>query len=429
MSATAILGSGGREHALAWRLAQDPDCPKLYALPGNPGIAEAAECASVNPNDSAAVLKFCRQNGVDFAIVGPEDPLAAGLADALRSEGISVLGPGKAAARLEADKWFAKELMRHAAVPTAEARSFTRPEAAEEFVQMRGTPIVVKAVGLAKGKGVAVCYREADAFEAIDRMLRRGDFGDAGARIVIEEMLRGPECSVLALVGGREIYVLDPCQDHKPADDGDTGPMTGGMGAYCPTPLVTPNVLSKIEQDVLIPTLAALARDGIEYHGVLYAGLMLTDAGPKVLEFNVRFGDPECQPLMMRVKSGLYATLRATAEGRLGEGDVPLTMDPRPAVCVVAASGGYPGKYHTGHEITGITAAESDPDVKVFHAGTAAVGGRLVTDGGRVLGITALGDTLAAAREKAYAATAKINFDGMKTRTDIANRPELRGRA
>jgi phosphoribosylamine--glycine ligase len=427
MAAVALLGSGGREHALAWRLGQDPDCPPIHALPGNPGVAEAAECVTVNPADPEAVRKYCQGAGVDFAIIGPEDPLAAGVADTLREAGISVLGPSKKAAQLEADKWFAKELMRQASVPTGEARSFTRAEAAEDYVRMRGAPIVIKAVGLAKGKGVAVCYREADAMAAIDAMLRRGEFGDAGGRIIVEELLRGPEVSVLALVSGRDIYVFDPCQDHKPAEDGDTGPMTGGMGAYCPTPLLTPKLLTRVEQDILIPTLDALARDGIEYQGILYAGLMLTEGGPKVLEFNVRFGDPECQPLMMRAQKGLYATLRAAAENRLAEADVPLVMDPRPAVCVVAASRGYPGKHTTGHRITGIADAETLDDVKIFHAGTASDAGHLVTAGGRVLGITALGDTLAAARHNAYAAVEKVHFEGMTTRTDIANRPELRG--
>ena len=278
---------------------------------------------------------------------------------------------------------------------------------------------MVKAAGLAKGKGVSVCYRPSDAVDAIDRVLRQKAFGPAGARVVVEELLSGPECSVLALVDKRSIYVMDPCQDHKAVDDGDTGPMTGGMGAYTPTPVITESVLRQVERDILVPVVDGLVRDGIDYKGVLYAGLMLTTQGPKVLEFNCRFGDPEAQPLLARLKTDLLDVLLAVADGKLDQ--VQLDWDPRPAVCVVAASRGYPGKYKTGVPITGVERADTMPDVKVYHAGTRLDGEQLVTDGGRVLGVTALGDTIADAQRKAYAAMDLIHFDGMHYRRDIGH--------
>lgn len=414
-----VIGSGGREHALCWKLSQSPSVTELIAVPGNPGILPLATCLPVDPTDINGVVFVAKQHKVDLAIVGPEDPLAAGLVDELRKAGILAFGPTAAGARIEADKWFAKELMKHQAIPTAEARSFTDANAAEEYVKLRGAPLVLKASGLAKGKGVTVAYRTEDAVDTIDRIMRKKEFGGAGARLVVEEYLTGPEVSVLALVAGRELLVLDPCQDHKPVDDGDTGPMTGGMGAYCPTPVITPEVLRSVETDILIPTIDGLLREGIEYRGVLYAGLMLTAAGPKVLEFNCRLGDPETQPLMMRIQGDLAKSLASVAKGSMDE--VDLTFDPRPAVCVVAASKGYPGPYRKGLEIKGIPAADALKDVKVFHSGTKLQGGSLVTDGGRVLGITALGDTIADAQKRAYEAAGKISFEGMHYRRDIAH--------
>ena len=414
-----LIGNGGREHALAWRLADSRGVTALYAMPGNPGTAQVAENVPGNPLDFKAVETFVRKAAIDFVIVGPEDPLAAGLVDRLTAMGVKAFGPTAAGARLESDKWYAKEIMRQQAVPTAEARVFSDAGAAEEFIRVRNMPCVVKAVGLAKGKGVDVCYRPADALDAIDRTLRKKSHGAAGSRIVIEEMLAGPEVSVLALVDGRNIYVLDPCQDHKPIEDGDTGPMTGGMGAYCPTPVVTPAVLATVEREVLVPVVDGLLRDGEKFRGVLYAGLMLTTNGPKVLEFNCRFGDPECQPLMMRLRSDLLELLLATTEGRLDE--ITVEWDPRPAVCVVAASGGYPGDFESGKVITGIANADALPDVKVFQAGTRKAGGEIVTDGGRVLGVTALGNTVADAQRLAYEAMGKIHFDGIYYRRDIAH--------
>jgi phosphoribosylamine--glycine ligase len=373
----------------------------------------------VSPTDIPALVKTAKALAIDLVVVGPEDPLAAGLVDELAKAGIAAFGPTAAGARLEADKWFAKELMKHQAVPTADARAFTDPAAAEQYIQVRPAPLVVKAAGLAKGKGVTVCYRTQDALDTIDRVMRKKEFGPAGSRVVIEEYLQGPEVSILALVAGRELFVLDPCQDHKPVDDGDTGPMTGGMGAYCPTPVITPEILSAIERDVLIPTIDGLVREGIEYRGILYAGMMLTAAGPKVLEFNCRFGDPETQPLMMRLQGDLARALLSVAKGNLD--DCHLSFDPRPAVSVVAASKGYPGTYPKNLPITGIDAANAMPETHVFHSGTKTISGKLLTDGGRVLSVTSLGDTIQKAQHAAYAAMAKIHFDGMHYRKDIAH--------
>ncbi len=414
-----IVGNGGREHAIAWKLADSTKIKRLMCLPGNPGTAQVADNIPGDVNDLAAIEKVVLREKVDFVVIGPEDPLAAGLADRLIKAGVKVFGPTQAAAQVESDKWFAKELMRQQAIPTAEARTFTDPAAAEQYVTIRSAPCVVKAVGLAKGKGVTVCYRTSDAVEAIDRALRQKAFGAAGGRVVIEEMLSGPEVSILALVDKRSIYVLEPSQDHKAVDDGDTGPMTGGMGAYTPTPVISEAMLRQVEKDVLVPLVDGLVRDGIDYKGVLYAGLMLTTQGPKVLEFNCRFGDPETQPLLARLKTDLLDVLLAVADGKLDT--VQLEWDPRPAVCVVATSRGYPGKYKTGVPITGIERADGLPDVKVFHGGTRMDGDTLVTDGGRVLGVTALGDTIADAQRKAYEAMQLIHFEGMHYRKDIAH--------
>lgn len=414
-----VIGSGGREHALCYRLAKSPSVTEIIALPGNPGILPLATCLPIDPAKTDEVVFVAKQHKVDLVIIGPEDPLAAGLADVLRAAGFPTFGPSAAGARLEADKWFAKELMKHQAIPTADARSFTDPAAAEEYIKLKPAPHVLKASGLAKGKGVTLCYRTQDALDTIDRVMRQREFGEAGARLVIEEFMTGPEVSVLAVVAGREIFVLDPCQDHKPVDDGDTGPMTGGMGAYCPTPVITPELLKAIEKDVLIPAIDGLLREGIEYRGLLYAGMMLTAAGPKVLEFNCRFGDPETQPLMMRLRGDLGRSLLSVANGNLDDFD--LSFDPRPAVSVVACSKGYPGAYRKGLQITGIEAANAVPDTHVFHSGTRLQGGTLVTDGGRVLAVTSLGDTIADAQKRAYEAMAKINFEGIHYRKDIAH--------
>jgi phosphoribosylamine---glycine ligase len=412
-----IIGSGGREHALAWKLAASPRVTTLFAAPGNPGIAQVADIVPIGVMDFDKIEKFVRQNNIELVIIGPEDPLAAGLADRISEIGVKVFGPSKLASQLEGDKWFAKELMRHQAVPTAEARAFVDADAAEEFVKTRDEPVVIKATGLAKGKGVTICYRTADALEAIDRIMRQRVFGDAGQRIVIEEMLSGPECSILAFVDRKNIYIMETAQDHKPIDDGDTGPMTGGMGAYTPTPAVSEEMLRQIERDIFVPVLDGLTREEIEYKGVLYAGLMLTSNGPKVLEFNCRFGDPETQPLMMRLKSDLLEVMLAVADGRLDQ--IELKWDPRPALCVVASSRGYPGSYPTGVPITGIDDADAMNDVKVFHSGTTRRDNQILTDGGRVLAVTALGNSIADAQKRVYQAMGKIHFDGMHYRRDI----------
>jgi phosphoribosylamine--glycine ligase len=412
-----LIGNGGREHALAWKLAASPRVTALYCAPGNPGTAQVADNLPIGVMEFDKIERFARENNIGLVVVGPEDPLAAGLADRLVKAGIKVFGPARDAARVEADKWFAKELMRQQAIPTAEARSFTDARAAEEFVRMRDGPVVVKAAGLAKGKGVSVCYRVSDAIEAIDAAMRKRVHGDAGSRVVIEELMVGPEVSVQAFVDRRHIYLMETAQDHKPVDEGDTGPMTGGMGAYSPTPVISESVLQQVERDILVPAVDGLVREGIEYKGILYAGLMLTTGGPRVLEFNCRFGDPETQPLMMRLQSDLLEVMLAVAEGRLDQ--VTLKWDPRPALCVVATSKGYPGAYKTALPITGIEQADAMPDVKVFQAGTKRVDKQIVTDGGRVLAVTALGKTFADAQARAYRAIEQIRFDGMHYRRDI----------
>lgn len=415
----AIFGSGGREHALGWRLRQSAGVDTIFAAPGNPGLAEVATLVQVDPADIAASVKLCRDKEIRLAVIGPEDPLALGLADALRQEGVAVFGPNRDAARLEADKTFAKSIMRQASVPTAEAKTFTDPDAAEFYVRGRELPVVIKAAGLAKGKGVTVCFREQDAMEAIDAAMRRKVFGDAGAAVIVEEYMKGVECSVLALVDRRELFVLELCQDHKPVSEGNTGPMTGGMGAFSPATTVSEKMLRQIEETVFIATLDGLAREGITFSGCLYAGLMLTAGGPKVLEFNVRFGDPETQPLMMRWKGDLLEALQGVAEGRLHEVVGGVEWDPRTAVSVVLAARGYPGTTRTGDVITGIEQAEALGDVKVFQGGTATKDGQLVTAGGRVLAVTALGDGIDAARDRAYQAVDQIHFEGMHYRRDI----------
>ena len=414
-----LIGNGGREHALAWKLAASPRVTGLFVAPGNPGTAQVADNVPIAVSDFKQIVRFAKDNAIRLVVIGPEDPLACGLTDVLQDAGIRVFGPSKAAAQIEADKWFAKEIMRHQAVPTAEARSFTDPVAAEDFVRTRGGPLVVKAAGLAKGKGVSVCQRTEEALEAIATIMRDKAFGDAGARVVIEEKMNGPECSILAFVDRRNIYLMESAQDHKAVEDGDGGPMTGGMGAYSPTPVVTESMLRDIERQILVPVVDGLLRDGIEYKGVLYAGLMLTPNGPKVLEFNCRFGDPETQPLMMRLQSDLLEAMLAVVEGRLDK--VTLKWDPRPALSVVAASKGYPGKYATDFPISGIAEADAVQDVKVFQAGTKQMGDQIVTDGGRVLAVTALGNTIAQAQKRAYEAMSLIHFDGMHYRKDIGH--------
>lgn len=429
-----IIGNGGREHALAWKIKQSPRVTRVYVAPGNAGTARDAENVPISAEDIPALVKFAREEKIDLTVVGPEAPLALGVVDAFQSEGMRIFGPSQAAAQLESSKVFCKSLLRQADVPTADFQVFRDPDDAMRFIKGRfpgekdRCPVVVKADGLAAGKGVVVCKRRDDALEAIDRISRRKEFGKAGNQIIIEERLEGQEASVLAITDGQTIIPLPPAQDHKPAFDGDTGPNTGGMGAYCPTPVVDDAMMAWIEEHVLVPTIHAMKRNRKPFRGVLYAGLMLTSTGPKVLEFNVRFGDPECQPLLMRLKSDIVDILEATVDKRLSEIDPPV-WDPRPSICVVMASQGYPGEYEKGRPITGIDAADALEDVKVFHAGTKLQGDTIVNDGGRVLGVTALGSTISAAKLQAYTAVQKVRWSGGWCRKDISDKALVSGAA
>jgi len=417
-----VVGSGGREHALAWKIAQSPRADRVFVAPGNAGTAADAENVAIAADDFAGLIGFARQNDVGLTVVGPEAPLAAGIVDAFEAEGLKVFGPSKAAAELEGSKVFCKDLLRTADVPSADYHTFDDPDEALKYLQQReDVPIVVKADGLAAGKGVIVCDRRAEAVAAVEKIARQKAFGAAGDRLVIEERLHGQEASVLAVTDGRTIVTMQPAQDHKPAYDGDTGPNTGGMGAYCPAPLVDDEKLRWIEGHMLVPTVHAMKRARRPFKGVLYAGLMMTHQGPKVLEYNVRFGDPECQPLLMRLRTDLVDLLEATADERLEQFDA-LDWDPRPAVCVVMASEGYPGSYTKGHPIRGLDEAAKLPDVKVFHAGTKEQDGQVVTAGGRVLNVTALGPTIAEAKLNAYTAVKCIRWQGAWCRKDISDK-------
>ena len=368
----------------------------------------------------AGLAAFAQARKIDLAVIGPEDPLAAGAVDAFEAVGIRAFGPSGAAAQLEADKAFAKQIMRANSIPTAESRTFTSFEDAKAYIASRDEAVVVKAAGLAKGKGVFVCDEPSEAILAAERIMVDGMFGDAGKTVVVEDKLLGQEASILAFVDGRNIYVMESAQDHKPIGDGDTGDNTGGMGAYSPAPIVTDKLMAQIVREVLVPTVDGMNRNDTPYKGVLYAGMMLTQGGPRVLEFNVRFGDPETQPILMRMKGDLLEVMWAVCEGKLDR--VNLAWDKRPAVCVVMASGGYPGAYEKGKVIRGLDEAGKLKDVMVFHAGTARNGDDIVTHGGRVLGVTALGETIAAAKASAYEAVDMISFDGAYCRRDIADK-------
>jgi len=417
-----IVGSGGREHALAWKITQSPRADRVFVAPGNAGTDFDGENVPIQPDDTAGLIRFARENQVGLTIVGPEAPLAAGLVDAFEQAGLRAFGPSRAAAELESSKAFCKDLLRSADVPTADYQTFTNAADAQKFLADReDVPVVVKANGLAAGKGVFVCAGREEALRAVEQIARQKIFGHAGDRLVIEERLDGQEASVLALTDGQTIVTLPPAQDHKAAFDGGVGPNTGGMGAYCPAPLVDEQMLHWIEEHVLVPTVHAMKRARRPFRGVLYAGLMITRQGPKVLEYNVRFGDPECQPLLMRLKTDLLELLEATVEGRL-ESVGPLEWDPRPAVCVVMASQGYPGQYSKGYPIRGRTDADALADVKVFHAGTAMRDSEIITDGGRVLSVTALGESIAKAKLNAYRAVKCIRWTGAWCRKDISDK-------
>lgn len=415
-----LIGSGGREHAIAWKLKQSKQLGKLYIAPGNAGTAQCGENVDIKDSDIPALLGFAREKRVGLVIVGPEEPLAKGIVDVMEASGIKAFGPTGAAAQLEADKAFSKQLMRSGAISTAEGRVFDRFSDAKAYIASRDEPVVIKAAGLAKGKGVIVCDDPAEGILAAEKIMVDRIFGDAGERVVVEDKLLGEETSILAFVDGHNIYVMESSQDHKPIGDGDTGPNTGGMGAYSPAPIVTETMMDRITREILVPAVDAMNRNGTPYKGVLYAGLMITSGGPRVLEFNVRFGDPETQPILMRLQSDLLEVCLAVCDGKLDE--VTLRWDPRPAVCVVMASGGYPGDYQKGKVITGLKEAAQLDDVVVFHAGTKLCDRGVVTHGGRVLGVTAVGPTVAAAKTRAYEAVDRIQFEGAYCRRDIADK-------
>jgi phosphoribosylamine---glycine ligase len=416
-----LIGAGGREHALAWKLSQSPRLSRLYAAPGNPGIACHAEIVALDVADHAAVAAFCQRQAIGLVVVGPEAPLAAGIADDLQTRGISVFGPSQAAARLETSKGFTKDLCAEAHIPTAAFALFNDAVAANAYVRAHGAPIVVKADGLAAGKGVTVADTVDEALAAIAACFG-GAFGKAGAELVIEDRLVGEEASFFALSDGRNAVALATAQDHKRAFDGDRGPNTGGMGAFSPAPMMTAALSETVMGRIIRPTVATMARRGTPFVGVLYAGLMITADGPQLIEYNARFGDPETQVLMMRLDSDLLDLILATVTGAIGE--VNLRWHPDTALTVVLAANGYPGDYRKGLPIAGIERAEAVPGVRVFHAGTEASDGGLVSAGGRVLNVTARAPTLAEARSRAYAAAALIDFPGGFYRRDIGTRRE-----
>ena len=418
-----IIGSGGREHALAWKFTQSPRVKRVFVAPGNAGTGIDAENVPLKALDFPAIVRFCKQNSVDTVVVGPEVPLCAGITDFLTQEGLRVFGPNKVAAQMEGSKLFCKKILRDGAVPTADFQAFTDAQSAINYLLGReaDAPCVVKADGLAAGKGVIVCKDRQEALEAVKEIAADKKFGDAGNSFFIEDLLEGEEASVLAITDGKTLAVLPPAQDHKRAYDNDEGPNTGGMGAYSPAPLVTPEVMQTVISKILVPTLHSLHKNDVDFKGVLYAGLMIKNGQPKVLEYNVRFGDPECQPLMMRLKTDISLIVDAVAEQRLDE--IELEWDERPACTVVMASQGYPGDYKKGFIIRGLEDAAKLPNVKVFHSGTALnSAAQVVSAGGRCLTVTALGDTLANAKYNAYEAVKLIRWDGAWCRKDIADK-------
>lgn len=415
-----VIGSGGREHALVWKIRQSPKVREVYCAPGNAGIAKLAQCVNIKPEDIQRLKKFSYEKAIDLTVVGPELPLMLGIVDEFERNGLRIFGPSKEAAQIEGSKAFAKTFMQKYGIPTAPFEIFSDPEKAKVFASKKGGKVVVKADGLAAGKGAIPCKSESQAHEAIQEILVGKIFGKAGDRIVIEDLLEGEEASFMALTDGNSFIPLATSQDHKPLYDGDRGPNTGGMGSYSPTPFITEEVQKTILNQIITPTIQGLKEEGKKFKGILYAGLMITKEGPKVLEFNGRFGDPEAQPVLMRMKSDLTDLLEAAVEEEL-EGN-EILWDERTSCCVVMASKGYPEKYEKGFEIKGLEEAERMEDVCVFHAGTGEKGGKILTDGGRVLGVTALGQDLKKAISRSYEAVAKICWDGVYFRTDIGKK-------
>ncbi|MGC9323206.1 MAG: phosphoribosylamine--glycine ligase [Desulfomonilia bacterium] len=413
-----VVGSGGREHTLCWKIAQSSLVDEIFCAPGNGGIAQEAICVDIGSDDIGSLLKFARDNAIDLTVVGPEAPLVAGIVDAFHSEGLAVFGPDSGAALLEGSKIFAKEVMRDCSIPTARFETFTDREKAQAFIRDADFDLVVKADGLAAGKGVIVTSSKDEAIDAVETVMLKREFGSAGESVVIEERLTGEEASFIALCDGEHIIPLASSQDHKPVFDNDTGPNTGGMGAYSPAPVVDSVIWGKVMDEVLYPLVSGLKKKGITYRGVLYAGLMITDSRPSVLEFNVRMGDPETQPLLMRLSTDIVPVLMEIARGGSIK-TMNLSWEDGPSVCVVVASGGYPGSYEKGKVISGIEIADAMEGVKVFHAGTRLQGTSFVTSGGRVLGVTALGPDLPATIDKVYQAVSLISFDNAFYRKDI----------
>ncbi|SNR82049.1 phosphoribosylamine--glycine ligase [Desulfurobacterium atlanticum] len=411
-----IIGSGGREHALAWKVSKSPKVSKVLAIPGNPGIGRLGECINIPITDIKKIADFAESENIDLTIVGPEAPLVAGIVDEFEKRGLKIFGPSKEAARLEGSKVFSKEMMKEFGVPTADFKVFDNPDEAKEYIKEKGAPIVVKADGLAAGKGVTVAQTVEEAIEAIDRIMVNKIFGEAGNRVVVEECLKGEEASYLVISDGERYIPLAPAQDHKAVFDKDKGPNTGGMGAYSPAPVLSPEIEKEVQKKVIEPMIKGMKERGTPFKGILYAGIMITDDGIKTLEFNVRFGDPEAQVILRRLKNDFVDICFDTINGTLPEN---LNWDERTAICVVLASKGYPGKYEKGKEITGIDEAEKIDDVVVFHAGTAIKDGKLVTNGGRVLNVTAMGKDVKEAIKNVYNAVDKIHFDGMHFRKDI----------
>lgn len=411
-----VIGSGGREHALFWKLSESPQTERIYAIPGNPGMGEMTDIAVT---DNAAILQFAKEKDIGLVVVGPEVPLMNGLVDELEAAGIPAFGPRANAAEIEGSKSFAKDLMKKYGIPTARYEVFAEAEAARAYIRSEGAPIVVKADGLAAGKGVVVAMTEQEALDAVDAIMENNSFGDAGARVVIEEFMEGEEASLLAFTDGTVIRPMISAQDHKRAFDGDKGPNTGGMGTYAPAPVMTPELTERAVEEILKPTISAMEKEGRAYRGCLYLGLMITADGPKVVEFNARFGDPETQVVLPLLDGDLVQIMHACAGGTLA--DVPIRWKDGAAVCVVLAAGGYPASYEKGNEIYGIGNAEK-LGALVFHAGTAKKNGKIVTNGGRVLGVVGMGKDIASAVQSAYDAVDQISFKGEYHRKDIAHR-------
>ncbi len=422
-----VVGGGGREHSLVWKLHRSCDVEKIYAVPGNGGIWEVAECLDIAPMDFEGLVSLVQKQGIDLTVVGPEAPLVAGIVDEFEKKGLRIFGPGKAAARLEGSKVFCKELLWKHDIPTGRGEVFGEKRDALDFVKGCDFPCVVKADGLAAGKGVIICRYREEACEAIENIMGKRIFGDAGKKIIIEEFLEGEEASCLAFTDGEEVVPLLSARDHKAIFDGDKGPNTGGMGAYSPAPVVTAEIEVEVMREIIRPVIRAMAEEGTKYRGVLYAGLMITDKGPKVLEFNVRFGDPETQVIIPLLKTDLLLPLSACIDGTLGE--ISLEWNEGTALCVVLASRGYPGKYERGKEIKGLEELSPEKEVYVFHAGTVRKDGSLITNGGRVLGVTGVGSSISEAIDTTYRAVGEIQFDGVYYRRDIGfhalNREEV----